>query len=277
MRKVIRNIIIFTALLLLTGCLSKEPHASGELEKAITELECTSPSGKCDLEDKYTIIGEQYDEEKNEKRLNVKLKDYDINFDMISRYRMWGGCDGPCDKGYAIETNYYSNVFKYYYDNFSKENSIDLCEIHEMEYEDIVLKCNINTKDDIKIFSDFFSKFVDYLNSNKNDLYFAKDKKVITITVDVPKNDILYSFNTLYPYASIDFYIRANKRKKYSMSLSKVSIHDKQGNSLYCNGVDDIYDLYKEITHIRICKENKKISNIFKYLSHINNKYDLVQ
>ncbi len=181
------------------------------------------PEIECNLKNNYTVIDDikyKDDNNYNARKLELRLKDYDVSFEVISTW----GCSGTSDstfgchqEGYVIGTNYLDKAFDFFTEQYDLKVKNQVCNFKKDEI------CTINSEEDVKLVADYYENFKDYLNSLSVKFWqpFTLQGKISShvpsLAVEIKEKNGIYTFidysgnevDDLYSYL-LNFY-RENK------------------------------------------------------------------
>jgi len=155
----------------------------GDLENNFANSQDTSsttsnPIISCNLKGKYDVIGEEdvQDIYGNTRNIYLRLKDYDYEFVVFSKYTCVQGCEYnfvfSLAYAYTITTEYHKGASNYFIAKYSELNEIACCFDPDSNYSYL-----INEKDEVAIIAEYINGYIDYLN-NLDIKTLEKDAKI---------------------------------------------------------------------------------------------------
>ena len=155
----------------------QEMHSSEELLAVLDNLNCSKSNNgyygyevdnasstknqleSCNLKDKYEVIKEEIIIE--ERKIELKLKDYDVKFSITSSKKCTGSFSASCIKTeYVITTDYQEKTTEYFFKQYTNRNKSNVC---NDSFDRGV--CAIIKEEDVKIAAQYIFNYAQYLNS----------------------------------------------------------------------------------------------------------------
>lgn len=158
-------------------------HTKEELLDTINNLDCTKYSNKeksyeyenlkttndknikCNLENKYTVLNEEMLKDnynKDVRKISLKLKDYDIEFNVTSSKKCTGTIESnSCVKyDYIMTTDYHEKAAEYFYNIYKTKNIISECNGELNEH-----LCSVRFEDQVDKIAKYIMNYVKYINT----------------------------------------------------------------------------------------------------------------
>lgn len=140
----------------------------------------------CNLKNKYEVLKKETikDDNNNDvRKIYLKLKDYDVEFIMISSKECTATFVGPCiTSKYVITTDYQEKASQYFYNEYNKNSHNNVCNNIEENND-----CSLQTEKDIDDVVEYVFDYAKFLNNLD-----IRTKSSLSLSIYYPNSNNVY-------------------------------------------------------------------------------------